>query len=430
MENNKNSQNNTKTLSPEDIKVKDCTTPSSRQAFIYTKYHDIIPVEIYGIQKTCEGYLLHIEGDISIQSLHDIMPQHASRYIFFCLHCASWRSQIATLNNASIDNNLIIIANSLPTDLQGLTSQEINTLLRKQRITLIIDPSQQLLSPTYQDQKCMLITLTPNSMECSAIANTTNINALIKHIAQDTSSHLHTNSRDNHINRILPQNNIFLPKTTNKNDLPQTCTTMCANHITRTQHINVFHSHNTIIIPDYGVSPVAITTLNQYFNIHIIPLQYDIDKYLYVNYKQYIPFNGIVLPSSLCDKADIDAEIKNKILALISTKKPILAFGFGNMLLADILHFSLIHNISNACINNYNIYDNYNNIYSTSILQEGWFSDIPHHFHATFYNQKNHNIVGMENEMICAYAFDCFNNTTYTARILDRFEKKMNATNK
>ena len=91
MENNKNSQNNTKTLSPEDIKVKDCTTPLSRQAFIYTKYHDIIPVEIYGIQKTCEGYLLHIEGDISIQSLHDIMPQHASRYIFFCLHSDTYR---------------------------------------------------------------------------------------------------------------------------------------------------------------------------------------------------------------------------------------------------------------------------------------------------------------------------------------------------
>ena len=94
------------------------------------------------------------------------------------------------------------------------------------------------------------------------------------------------------------------------------------------------------------------------------------------------------------------------------------------------MNIAIIKETKIAKAKNYQIYDNYTNIYTMSMLEYSYFNNVPYGFHPQFYDQCNHNVVGIENDMISAYTFDCLNNTTYTARILDKFDRKMNEANK
>ena len=310
-----------------------------------------------------------------------------------------------------------------------MTDNKINTLLIKKNITLILNEDGRLGSSQYNWQKCVLL----SSNNENTTKNNTNSIALqyrlIRTTAQEALSRQQCNGNYTKTKKT-PNEVFFLKKSHLSHNIPTKYIAMMANNIIKTKHIGIFKSHNTILIPDYGISPLAIKILNYYFNIHVVPLTKDVEKYLSTNNSNKLHFNGIVLPTSLYCSSNIDTDAKNKISAIVATKKPILTFGHGSNIIADIMNVSIAKEQSIAKVNNYQIYDNYNNMYTVSMLEYSYFNNVPYGFHTKFYDQCNHNIVGMENENIFAYTFDCLNNNTYFARILDKFDKKMNEANK
>ena len=398
--------------------------------FVCTEDNNITQVKVYGKQSNIQtGHLFHIEGSFSAQTLQDIITGSPS-CIFFVITNVCWNSQIHSIKTASTQKHLIIITNGLPTDLSNMTENQVNTLLKEKNITLIINEDGRLMLSQYNCQKCVLISSNNGIDPSNNVNNFTLQHKMIRTMAQEA---LSRQNRANtiHTSAINTQNEVFLLKKSHlQHHMPTKYVAMTANNITKTRHIGIFKSHNTILVPDYGISPLEIKILNCYFNIHIIPLTHDVEKYSSANSSHKKPFNGIVLPTSLYRLSSIDTNIKNKISTIIATKKPILAFGYGSHIIANIMNIAIIKETKIAKANNYQIYDNYNNIYTMSMLEYSYFNNVPYGFHPQFYDQCNHNVVGIENDMISAYTFDCLNNTTYTARILDKFDRKMNEANK
>ena len=398
--------------------------------FVYTEDVNITQVKVYGKKQNIQvGCLLHIDGYFSSRILHDILPTNTSLCVFFVITNVCWNSQISAVKNTPINHHLIIITNGLPADLLDMNENQINTLLTEKNITLIINEDGRLMSSQYNYQRCVLL-----SNKNENVINDNNINNLvsqhqfIRMTAQEALLRQQSNNTIN-TNITTPHNEVFfLKKSHLQHNIPTEYVAMTANNVVKTKHIGIFKSHNTILIPNYGISPLAIKILNYYFNIHIIPLTYDVERYLSANNSPKMSFNGIVLPTSL--QSNIDTDIQNKISALVATKKPILTFGYGSSILADIMNFSITKETKIAKVNNYQIYDNYNNTYNVSMIRYCYFNDVPYGYHMQFYDQNNHNVVGIETNVISAYTFDCINNTTYTARILDKFDRKMNEANK
>ena len=401
-------------------------TPKQQSYFVYTEDGNITQVKVYGKQSNIKaGHLCHIEGSFSAQTLQDLITSLPS-CIFFVVTNVCWNGQIHSIKTASTQKHLIIISNSLPTDLINLADNQINTLLTEKNITLIINEDGRLMSSQYNHQKCVLIASNDDVVVGDNANNFIPQHRLIRATAQEALSKQPSNNANTN---QTPDEILLLKKSHLPLNIPTKYVAMTANNVAKTKNIGIFKSHNTILVPNYGISPLAIKILNYYFNLHVIPLTYDINKYLSANISYKLPFNGIVLPTSY-HSSSIDTDMKNKISAIIATKKPVLTFGYGSNIIADIMNIAIITETNIAKVDDYQIYDNYNNIYTMSMLEYSYFKNIPYGFYPQFYDQCNHNIVGIENENIFAYTFDCLNNTTYTARILDKFDRKMNEANK
>ena len=412
------------------IKTPSLQTSNNSQYFVYTENNDVIPVKIYGKHTIKQGYLFHIEGSFSATLLHDIISPYTTCNIFFVVKNICWDGQFSTYNISHNDKTLTIISNSIPTDLLHLPENQINAILYEKNITLIVNSDGQLLSSAYNNQRCAVVSINNDDVNGEIIDNIEYRHTFIKKIAQNELFYQNI-KKPNNTQNIYATSDIFLPKQSRQTArIMNKYKTMDTNDKIKTKHLNVLISNNTILIPDYGIAPLSIKILNYYFNIHIIPPTYDVEKYLFISKNKKLPFNGIVLPTSLSPKHNTDSNIKKQINTLFSTNKPILTFGYGSNILAEIINFDLSKAVASSIINSYQIYDNYNNIYIASMLKCNYFNHTPFGFHASFYDQKNHNIIGIENKNIASYTFDCLNNTTYTAKILDRFDKKMNETNR